>query len=175
MQWGRPIALAFVSAAILFADGGTLVLRKQAGPLAISVFSSPEPMRVGPADLSVMVQRAADKSEVLDANVKLHLTHAGPEGISEVFAPATHSNATNKLLYAARLSLPAAGVWRLTAIVDSKNGSAEVAGEVTVRPPQPPIFAYWPYFAVVPLVVILFAVNQWLKKKRQVNRPRARA
>jgi len=168
-------ALTLAGASILFADGGTLVLRKQTGPLTISIFSSPEPLRVGPADLSVMVQRANDKSEVLDANVKLHLTHAGPEGIAEVFAPATHANAANKLFYAARLDFPVAGVWRLASIVESKNGSAEVAGEVTVRPPQPPILAYWPYFAVVPLIIVLFVVNQWLKKKRQVTRPPTRA
>ncbi len=169
----RLPVLALVAAASMLADGGTLVLRKQAGPLTISVFSSSDPLRVGPADLSVMVQRVNDKSEVLDASVKLHLTHSGPEGIAEVFAPATHANATNKLLYASHVNLPTAGLWRLTAIVDSKNGSAEVAGEVTVRPPQQPILAYWPYFAVVPLIIALFIVNQWLKLKR--IRPRARA
>ncbi len=175
MQSSWLIALALACVGNLFADGGTLVLHKQAGPLTISIFSTPEPLRVGTADLSVMVQRAMDKSEVLDAKVELHLTHSSPDGIAEVFAPTTHSNATNKLLYAAHLNLPAAGLWRLVAIVDSKNGSAEVAGEVTVEPPQPPILAYWPYFAVLPLILILFAVNQWLKRKRQVNRPRARA
>lgn len=167
--------LASIAVAILLADGGTMVLRKQAGPLTISIFSSPEPLRVGPADLSVMVQRVNDKSEVLDASVKLHLTHSSPDGIAEVFAPATHGNATNKLLYAARLNVPAPGIWRLAATVVSKNGSAEVAGEVTVGPRQPTILAYWPYFAVVPLIIALFVVNQWLKRKRRINRPPARA
>jgi hypothetical protein len=158
-----------------FADGGTIILRKQAGPLTISVFGSPEPLRVGAGDLSVMVQKSDDNSSVLDANVKLRLSHSSSEGISEVFAPATHANATNKLLYAARVNLPAQGVWKLVAIVDSKLGNAEVAGEINVMPPQPPIVAYWPYFAVVPLIIVLFVINQWLKSKRKIGSPRVRA
>ncbi len=168
------VSLAFAAAATLRGDGGTLVLRKQAGPLTISVFASPEPLRVGPVDLSVMVQRVDDKSEVLNGDVKMHLTRSSPDGISELFAPATHSNATNKLLYASRISLPAAGIWKLAVMVNSKSGNAEVAGEITVRPPQAPILAYWPYFAVVPLIVALFVINQWLKSKR-ISHPRARA
>ncbi|MBV8865032.1 MAG: FixH family protein [Acidobacteriaceae bacterium] len=171
----RILLVFLIAAEIIFADGGTLVLRKQAGPLTISIFSSPEPLRVGPADLSVMVQKRNDKSEVLDAKVSLHLTHSNPDGIAEVFARATHANATNKLLYASRVNLASAGVWRLAAMVDSKNGSAEVAGEVTVRPPQPPILAYWPYFTLVPLIIALFVVNQWLKGRRKLRRPLARA
>ncbi|MDQ2844494.1 MAG: FixH family protein [Acidobacteriota bacterium] len=171
----RCAALLFAATGILFADGGTLVLNKAAGPLTISIFSSPQPLRVGPGDLSVMVQKTSDKSSILDATVKLHLTRAGSDSIAEVFAPATHAKATNKLLYAARVNLPSAGAWQLAATVDSQFGSAEVAAQVTVLPPHPPIVAYWPYFALVPLIVILFAVNQWLKGKRKLRRPQARA
>jgi YtkA-like len=169
------LALFLVCLQLSFGDGGTLILRKQAGPLTISVFSSPEPLRVGAGDLSVMVQKSDDKSAVLDANVKIRLTHGSAEGISEVFAPATHANASNKLLYAARVNLPAQGVWKLVATIDSKLGNAEVAGEINVMPPQPRIIAYWPYFAVVPLIILLFAINQWLKNRRRIGNPRVRA
>ncbi len=156
------------AAALVLADGGTLVLRRQAGPLVISVFSSPQPLRVGPADLSVMVQQLSNQSTVLDAGVNLHLTQSGAQ-VLEVFAPAKHENATNKLLYAARMHLPSAGSWRLVAMVHSSKGNAEVTGQLTVLGPQPPLVAYWPYFAVVPLLVILFAVNQILKNRRRAR------
>ncbi len=169
------ISLALVCAGSLSADGGTLILRQTAGPLTISIFSSPEPLRVGAGDISVMVQRSDDKSTVLDATVKLHLTHTTPDGISEVFVPATHAKATNKLLYASQVNLTADGAWKLVSTVDSKAGSAEVAVNIDVMPPEPRIFAYWPYFAVVPLIIILFAINQWLKAKRKATNPRVRA
>ena len=52
---------------LLFADGGIVQFQKQAGPFFVTVFSAPVPLRVGAADLSVMVQKADDRSEVLDA------------------------------------------------------------------------------------------------------------
>lgn len=169
------VFLVSACAAHLLADGGALVVRQNAGPLTISIFSSPEPLRVGAGDLSVMVQRADDKSTVLDATVKLHMTHKTPDGISEIFVPATHAKATNKLLYASQVNLTAEGPWKLVATVDSKVGNAEVAANINVMPAEPRIFAYWPYFAVVPLVIILFAINQWLKAKRKATNPRVSA
>jgi hypothetical protein len=169
------ILLLPICTGALLADGGSLLVRQNAGPLTISVFSSPEPLRVGAGDISVMVQRSDDKSTVLDATVKLHLTHTTPDGISEVFVPATHAKATNKLLYASQVNLASEGPWKLVATVDSKAGSAEVAANINVTPAEPRILAYWPYFAVVPLIVILFAINQWLKAKRKSTNPRVPA
>jgi hypothetical protein len=173
--WSRTVAGLFLCAGLM-ADSGTLILTKEAGPLTISVFSSPEPLRVGRGDLSVLVQKSADHSSVLDANVKLHLTQSGTDGISEVFVPATHDKATNKLLYASDVNIPAEGVWNLMVTVDSNLGKAEVAGKITVRPRQAPMAAYWPYFALVPIIIALFVLNQWLKRKRMIGRhPRVRA
>ncbi|MDQ2711496.1 MAG: hypothetical protein M3Y24_04545 [Acidobacteriota bacterium] len=179
MRVAKTLVLMFAllqgAALVLFADGGTLVLRKQAGPFVISIFSSPETLRVGPNDFSAMVQRTEDQSSLLDATVKLRLTRITTEGISELYAPATHANATNKLLYAARVNVPSAGVWKLAADVETKQGNAEVVGEVHVLGPQPPLLAYWPYFAVVPLLIFLFVMNQWLKKRRRVRNRKARS
>lgn len=172
----RTIAGLCFCAALLMADNGTLVLQKEAGPFTISVFASPEPLRIGRGDLSVMLQKSAGRSSVLDAKVKLHLTHSGAEGISEVFVPATHGKASNKLLYASNVNLSAEGVWNLMVTVESNLGNAEVAGKITVGPRQAPMAAYWPYFAVVPLIAVLFVINQWLRRKRMIGpHPRARA
>jgi hypothetical protein len=171
----RTLFVLSVCLGSLLADGGALLVRQNAGPLTISIFSSPEPLRVGTGDLSVMVQTSGGKSTVLDANVKLHLTHKTPDGISEIFVPATHAKATNKLLYASQVNLTAEGPWKLVATIDSKLGNAEVAANIDVMPAEPRILAYWPYFAVVPLVIILFAMNQWLKAKRKATNPRVSA
>ncbi|MBV8807475.1 MAG: hypothetical protein JO033_02275 [Acidobacteriaceae bacterium] len=157
---------------LLFADGGTVQLRKQAGPFEITLFSTPSPLRVGRADLSVMVQRVSDHSPVLDANVKLHLRRRGGDNIIEVFAPARHENATNKLLYAANVNLISAGDWLAEVEVIEGGATADVAGQVMVLPASPPAVAYWPYFALVPLAIALFVFNRWLRRRREYLRPR---
>ena len=85
--------------------------RQQVGPLIVTVFSAPVPLRVGSADLSVLVQTVRDASPVLNAEVALQLSSPGSPAIH---VPATRAQATNKLLYAAHPVLPSAGQWRLT-------------------------------------------------------------
>lgn len=161
-------------AAELFADGGRLILRKPAGPLIVSVFSAESPVRVGTSDLSVMVEKASDESPVMDAKVMLRLTRGTAGAVTEVAAPASHTKATNKTLYAAQVTLPSEGVWRLSADVTANGKTDEVSADLNVLPPAPPAQKYWPYFALVPLAVLLFAFNRWLRRRRDFIHPRAR-
>jgi hypothetical protein len=166
----KILILLFAMAGLILADGGTLILRQTAGPLTVSVFSSPSPLRVGTGDISVMVQKTADKSSVLDAKVNLRLSHSSPEGISTVFVPTSHDKATNKLLYASNVSLNAEGPWKLLVTIDSKLGNAEVAGNIEVLPRQAPIISFWPYFALVPLLILVFILNRWLRSRMATSR-----
>ena len=154
----------------LFADGGTVQLRKQVGSLMITVFSTPVPLRVGIADLSTMIQKAGDQTAVLDGTVMLHLAKSGER---EILVAATPAQATNKLLYGARVTLPSSGDWRLHVYVTVRGEAAEVSGQIDVLPEQPPLVAYWEYFMVVPVGVTLFAMNQHLKSRRLVRNSRA--
>ncbi len=157
---------------MLYADGGTVLFHKQAGPFEVTLFGSPTPLRVGSADLSVMVQKTADSSSVSDAEVNVHLKRSEPGNIVEVIAPATHAKATNKLLYAAHVHLPAAGTWRVDVEVAAAGSTASASGQVTVQPPEPPAANYWGYFALVPFVILLFVFNRWLKRRRRMTYPR---
>ena len=58
---------AFVAMNLLLADGGAVQFRRQTGPVIITLFSAPVPLRAGPADLSVLVQNARDGSPILNA------------------------------------------------------------------------------------------------------------
>jgi hypothetical protein len=165
LSW-RRLLLGLAVCTLLFADGGTLVFTQQSGPYIITLFSAPEPVRVGVADLSVLVQQASDRSPVLDAQVNLELTHAGFEALKFT---ATHTAATNKLLYAADVPLSAEGAWHVALDV---NG-ARASGTLEVHAAQPPVIAYWPYFALVPLAIALYVLNQYLKHRRA--RPPVRA
>jgi hypothetical protein len=158
----RVTVFGLFLAALLFADGGAVEFRKQAGSLLITVFGAPVPLRAGVADLSVLVQNVRDTSAVLDAEVDLTLSRAGE---MEISLPATRAQATNKLLYAAYPVLPSAGEWRLNVQVKSLGRLVAVDGAIVVTPRQTSVIAYWPYIAFVPIAIVLFLVNQYLKSR----------
>ena len=158
----KAFFVLLLGASTAWGDGGAVLFSGTAGPYLVTLFGSPVPLRAGAADFSVLVQNASRRAPVLDANVVLRLSKAGQRAI---VARASRSAATNKLLYAATLQLPSAGEWQMQ--VDS-NGIG-VTGAVIVLPEQPQWIAYWPYFAIVPTAIALFAINQWLKAKRRVR------
>jgi hypothetical protein len=153
-------ALLLAAAAILHADGGSVLLRQQDGPFLITVFGTPQ---VGRTDFSVLVQNAANLSPVLDADVDIFVAHN--------MSRATHQQATNKLLYAATIQFFRPGSYSML-VRASRNGEVgSIDGNITVATATPPWISFWPYFALVPAAVLLFALNQWLKSNRLKRRP----
>jgi hypothetical protein len=41
-----------------------------------------------------------------------------------------------------------------------------------VLDPLPPILAYWPYFAIVPIFILLFVIHQMLRQRELRERRR---
>src|SRR2546425_1814223 len=97
------LVVMILAQATAFADGGTVQLRKEAGPLVITVFSSPAPLSAGPVDISLLLQNRTGLEPVLDATVSLVL-RADTSG-TEIRARPTREQAQNKLLYAAPVTL----------------------------------------------------------------------
>jgi hypothetical protein len=157
-----PAAVLLAAATAAWGDGGVVRLKQAAGPFVITIFTAPTPLRAGTADLSVLVQRRTDEEPVLDAQVTMTLSAVSGAIIG---ATATHEQATNKLLYAATLSLPAPGAWQLQVAVRREPEAASVSCELTAAPPSPPLLAYWPYLALPPVVIGLFVVHQWLSRR----------
>jgi hypothetical protein len=158
---------------LLAADGGTVQLQKTVGPFLVTVFSEPVPVRVGRADLSVLCQRLTDKSPVLDAHVLFHLRRPGGGEIVTYSLPARHSDAKNKLLYAASVNLPSPGLWQLGVDIEREHVLVSTYGTLKVLDKQPPLAIYWPYFVMLPLIVLLFSVNRWLRRRhlpREIGR-----
>jgi len=146
------------------ADGGVVRAHADRGALTITVFTSPTPLRVGDADVSVLVQDRASHAALLDATVAVRL-----EPLDTSTAPLVvdlgRASATNQLLQAATLRLPAPGRFRLVAVVRRAGDQAEVTAEVEVAPPLPALLALWPYLALPPVVVGIFLVQQWLRRR----------
>jgi hypothetical protein len=159
---------------MVFADGGVMLFRKRADPFIVTAFSEPAPPRVGLVDLSVMLQKANDQTTVLDASVMVRLKKSSAGTITEVVAPATHARATNKLLYAAQVTLASPGEWQLTVDIKQGNATASVSSQMSVLPEQAPTVTYWPYFAMVPVLVLFFILNRWLRRKWGVRHPQVR-
>ncbi len=122
-----------------------------------------------------MVQKASDNSSIQNASVTVHLRRSTTDNVVEVVAPATHAKATNKLLYAAELTIPSPGQWQVNVEIDAPGTAASATGQIEVLPPQAPAVSYWGYFALIPFVILLFVFNRWLRRRRQSLYPRARS
>ena len=158
-----PIVMTLAQATA-FADGGTVQLRKEAGALVITVFSSPAPLSAGLVDISLLVQNRSGLEPVLDANVSL-LLRADASG-TEIQARPTREQAQNKLLYAAPVTLAESGRWQL-AITILRNGErTEATGAIDVASAPEMAASYWSYIAFPPLAIVVFAVREWLLRRR---------
>jgi len=152
-----PLLLAL--AGNLFADGGAVALRRESGPLLITVFASPGAPRVGMADFSVMLQDRESLAPVLDADVSLTLDDAQP-------IPLTHQLAQNKLLYAAPVKLDRVGRLQLSLTIRNRDLAAVVGGEIEVAPAAGAI-AYWRYLVFPPVAIAIFGLHQLLRSRRR--------
>ena len=175
MKYFFLVLAALLTASLpLMADGGRIRLHERSGPFLITLFTTPDPLSAGPADLSVAVERLDRAGIVEDAEVTLFLT--GPGGTRMVQA-ATHEAATSRFLYSANLSLPESGVWRGQVNVSEGNlaGACETRMEVLPLTPLRQQM-YW-QIAAVPCAVLLFflhlARRRWLERRRRQMRLRA--
>jgi hypothetical protein len=78
---------------------------------------------------------------------------------------ATREVAQNKLLYSALMTLPDAGRWQLEVIIKREKETASVLGQVSAAAPRPVLISYWRSLSLPPVVIALFALNQWLKRR----------
>jgi len=146
------------------ADGGMVLMRRSSGPFVITVFTAPTPLRVGPAELSVLIQDTKNHQPVLDTKVILSLSRE--EGYFEpIKVEARRTQAKNKLLYTAPLELPVAGRWKLDLTVMSNSEAASISGIMTVEPPRLFLLTYWWSLALPPICILIFVINQWLKRR----------
>ena len=157
------LTIAILVHATAFADGGAVRLRREAGGLAITVFTSPAALAAGPADLSVLVQDQNGLEPVLDADIFL-LLHESSTG-AQFEAQATRQNAQNKLLYASPVMFSRPGKWELTVTVKRTSQLVGVGGILDVAP-APAEASYMAYIAFPPAMVALFAVRERLLRRR---------
>lgn len=137
-----------------------------AGPFVVTLFTTPDPLRADDADFSVALERASSGALVNDADVMLILTPAeGERGRIEL--QATRAAATSAFLQAADVKLPHAGSWKVTVAVRQGSESGECSTMLDVLPKSPLGGQIFWEILLVPFLVVLFAVHQWLKRKQR--------
>jgi hypothetical protein len=165
----RALALAaallvWAGARTAFADGGRLRASEDVGAFRVAIFTAPEPVLAGRADVSVLVQDRASGEAVLDADVTLELL--GPGGARSVVTAGRH--ARNRLFYGAQVEL-APGAWIAAARVRRGASEAVVRASFEVRDSRRAAVA-WPYLSIPPCAVVLYAANRGLRNRGRKRR-----
>jgi hypothetical protein len=168
-------------------DGGVVQLCESRGPFSVTVFANPETAPDGFTDVSVLVQWKNNGEVVLDADVTLALDfpnafamdrsdplcgvsppgsviQSADKGEPLVSVPATHDQASNKLLYAAALKFNSTGRARLHVNVVRGVESAPFDCPLPVTQTSAKLTLLWPYLAFPPIAIMAFALNQWLRR-----------
>ena len=156
------------------ADGGQVRASEVRGEFQVTVFTSPIPLRAGPIDVSVLVQRVGSGEAVSNA-VTVEITSADPKQ-PPLRAAATSEAATNKLLSAALFNLPAAGSWDVhVETTPPGNSPIGVSFTMDAAPPLPAWLRVWPWFGWPFAVILLFIVHRARVTSRQTHCRRIRA
>jgi hypothetical protein len=153
---------------VVRADGGAVCLSKISGPFLVTVFASPEPLRAGPIDTSVLVQDARTGGIVLDATVDLEIQPLSGNS-PRILTRATSEQATNKLLKAVRIDLPDPRSWELKVFVRRGREEAVLNASLNVAPPTPRVARLWPFLLFPPFAIALFALHQALKHETRAS------
>jgi hypothetical protein len=136
------------------------------GGYRISVFTSPDPLRAGPIDISVLLQDAETGNAIPNAQINVSLIPSSGRGVT-TYAVATSDAATNKLLNAALVELPEAGLWDVEVACLTEHGPARVQFKIDAAPRSAGRLKVWPWFSWPVAVVMLFGVHRCLVLRRK--------
>ncbi|HEX4748481.1 MAG TPA: hypothetical protein VH302_02970 [Bryobacteraceae bacterium] len=159
------LAFGVLYASIALADGSVVMLKQRVGPIDVTLFGNSAHLTTAQTNLSLMVQKASDHSDVPDAHVTLRFTRNENGKIMEVVAPATHAKASNKMLYGAVVTLPNQGYWSFMADIEAQGSHVEVAANLPVGPPEAPLKEKWPLIVFIPVAIVMFIINRRLKRR----------
>jgi hypothetical protein len=170
------LASTFLGAISGRGDGGAIIARQSVNGLDVTVFASPVPLRAGPVDVSVLVQQG-DKP-ILDAAVDVAWragSTSSPDWLPPCCTmdshaekiPALRAHSNNRFLYSAIVPMKSAGRSELVITVSQSEREVVLSCDIDVRPPTPPVVAFWPWLVLPPVAIAGFALHQNLTRSRQ--------
>ncbi len=150
-----------------YGDGAHIALRATSGAYSITLFTAPEPLAAGAADLSVLVQDSSTGEVPGDVTADVTLTRAGSEPLQLAL---TRAAASNKLLLAAEPSFPAPGSYSLVLHVERPGRAPASFTTVLVVAPDHSRRTILLWALGLPCaVILLFLVNQHAKQRLLVS------
>ncbi|MFV0336840.1 MAG: hypothetical protein ACK5LK_01155 [Chthoniobacterales bacterium] len=163
LAWGGSVA---------YADGGILVSKKQGEHYDVSLFAGPSPLRAGPVEVSVLLQKHGGEAALLNAEVHARFRHVaeGESGegwkapccqIEQVTAAELRrDHSANRLLYGSWISLAKSGLWEMQLEVAGPAGREVFVLPMELTAPRSPLFSYWPFLVLPIFFSGLLVVNR---------------
>jgi len=148
------------------ADGGFLRFSKEIDGRHISVFTTPTPLRVGLADIIVLVQEGVSGTPLSTVPIVIHV-YPIHDFLRSISAEATAAAATNKLMRAAQLQFSQPGFWHMEVIVKDNGTTSKIDFDFEVAEALPPWLDLLPWIAWPLGVIILYALWQFLVPRRR--------
>ncbi len=147
------------------ADGGRLVRVERTQGWIVSIFVAPDPPRMGPIDVSVLIQEEASGTVVANAEIAVAFTFQSDPSIA-LSAPASRERATNKLLQSALLVAPSAGDWQGTIHCSVGSEQAEIPFALQVEAAPPAWANVAPWFLWPLAAAAVFVAHRTLGRRR---------
>ncbi len=146
------------------ADGGAVRYSGDSGDYQVTIFTEPTPLRVGPADVSVLLKNLRTGGYDTQAPVTVEIAPADrPRAVRR--ASATVQNATNKMFQASTVEFTQPGPWLVTVSVTGESQPETCNFEIQVAPPLPRWlnYIYWIGFPILP--ILLFVAREAIKQR----------
>lgn len=159
------VVVVLLSAAAARGDGGTLRVSEVVGPYRVTAFTAPVPPRVGPIDVSVLIQRADAGAFVLDLPAAVELSRFDGTGFA-MTRPASDESAANRLFRSAIFRVPSAGRWKANIVV---GDGQRVGFEFEVYEAQPGWLSLLPWIGWPVLAILGYGAHLRLVRRRKMN------
>jgi len=157
------ISISFAFTGSVQADGGSVLWQRTTGPITVTAFTTERPLRMGPVDLSFLVENSEPSQPILDARVFVTLEN---ETGTTLRAEATHAQAHNKLLYCSTMNLVRAGHWKMNLVVMHEGQRASLVNNIEVVEAPSALRAHWKLLAFPFTIAIVFIFHQGIAWKR---------
>lgn len=161
------LLLLIVHSAQAHGGGTPRLVNEDIGPYWLSVWTSPDPPRVGELHLTIGlsepgVGRSAGDA-VLGADVEVQLA---PQATAEeaIVAAATNAQSTNKLFYETDVQVPRTGTWDVTIRASGPAGSGSATFSLAV---QEESGLNWPLVGAAALAMVVVVVVVQSRRGRE--------
>ncbi len=147
-----------------YGDGGAMLLHQDNGPFTLTLFAAPQPLHVGAADLSVLVQDRGSGEVLLDPVIDLTLAQQPPVRLAT-------GQSSNRLLQAATVQFPRAGRWKLEILVQRGKDVARFSTECSVDADYSRAVLVLFYVLLPAVVIVVFVCVNFCRGNETWRKP----